>query len=76
MHTCLINHLTLMSGLIYFSISRIKAAKVSFNKRCHDLVCKHNIGNVYGGYFWLCLFHITILPQNALKRDCNGKCIE
>ena len=63
MHNYFINHLTLMSGLIYFSISRIKAAKaakVSLNKRCHDLVCKHNIGNMYGGYFWLCLFHINI----------------
>ena len=60
MHNCFINHLTLMSGLIYFSISRKKAAKDSFNKRCHDLVCKHNIGNMYGGYCWLCLFHITI----------------
>ena len=56
MHNCFINQLTLMSGLIYFSISRIKAAKVSFNKRCHE----HNIGNMYGGYFWLCLFHINI----------------
>ena len=62
MNNYFINQLTLMSGLIYFSISRIKAAKVSFNKRCHDLICKHNIGNMYmyGGYFWLCLFHITI----------------
>ena len=34
-----INQHTLMLGLIYFSISRIKAAKVSFNKRCHDLIC-------------------------------------
>ena len=39
MHNYFINQLTLMSGLIYFSISRIKAAKVSFNKRCHDLIC-------------------------------------
>ena len=60
MHNYFINQLTLMSGLIYFSISRIKAAKVSFNKRCHDLICKHNIGNMYGGYFWHCLFHIAI----------------
>ena len=37
-----------MSGLIYFSISRIKAAKVSFNKRCHDLICKHNIYTTKG----------------------------
>ena len=60
MNNYFINQLTLMSGLIYFLISRIKAAKVSFNKRCHDLTCKHNIGNMYGGYFLLCLFHITI----------------
>ena len=39
MHNYFINQLTLMSGLIYFSISRIKAAKVSFNKRCHVLIC-------------------------------------
>ena len=60
MHNYFINQLTLMSGLMYFSISRIKAAKDSFNKRCYDLICKHNIGNMYGGYFWFCLFHITI----------------
>ena len=60
MHNSFINHLTLMSGLIYFLISRIKAAKVSFNKRYHDLICKHNIVNMNGGYFWPCLFHITI----------------
>ena len=60
MHDFFINQLTLISGLIYFLISRIKAAKVSFYKRCHDIICKHNIGNMYGGYFWLCLFHLTI----------------
>ena len=21
-------------------------------------------------------FHVDILPQNALRQDCNGKCIE
>ena len=60
MNNYFINQLTLMLGLIYFSIARIKAAKVSFNKRCHDLICKHNIRNISGGYFWFCLFHITI----------------
>ena len=60
MHNYFINQLTLMSGLMYFSISRIKAAKDSFSKRCYDLICKHNIGNMYGGYVWFCLFHITI----------------
>ena len=60
MHNYFINKLTLMSGLMHFSISRIKAAKDSFNKRCYDLICKQNIGNMYGGYFWFCLFHITI----------------
>ena len=60
MRNYFINQLTLMSGLIFFSISRIKAAKVSFNKRCHDRICKHIIGNMYGGNFWLYLFHITI----------------
>ena len=23
-----------------------------------------------------CFARATILPQNALRRDCNGKCIE
>ena len=23
-----------------------------------------------------CQLVVTILPQNALRRDCNGKCIE
>ena len=27
-------------------------------------------------YQCIVLYVITILPQNALKRDCNGKCIE
>ena len=61
MHNCFINHLTLMSGLIYFSISRIKAAKVSFNKRCHDMVCKHNIGNMYPQ------LHVTYAPAKLCE---------
>ena len=56
MNNYFINQLTLKSGLIYFSISRIKAAKVSFNKRCHDLICKHNIGNMYKDTFGFAYF--------------------
>ena len=50
MYNYFVNQLTLISGLIYFSISRIKAAKVSFKKRCYDPICKHNIGFMYGGH--------------------------
>ena len=33
--------------------------------------CLWYVNDCYGRVFRIC-----ILPQNALKRDCNGKCIE
>ena len=43
---------------------------------CTNFIILHNyFKHIFKAHFWVFKFD-AILPQNALKRDCNGKCIE